>query len=139
MAYTLTQARPLLNAAELELFDNSRTEPVKSLTAARLASAVKRARTMRDKYRDLYRRQTVGVRTKKPGSVTGDDNERTQRKADILQEVLQRYELRAALLESRASQPEKSKPKAKPQSKLTVKPATSRVPAVKKPAATAQA
>lgn len=33
MAYTLTQARPLLNAAELELFDHSRAEPTKALTA----------------------------------------------------------------------------------------------------------
>ena len=98
MAYTLTQARPLLTAAELELFTQSRAEPVKRLTPADLAGAVKRTRTLRDKYRDLYRRQTVGVRTSTPGAVTGDDNERTQRKADILQEVLERYEARAALL-----------------------------------------
>ena len=49
MAYTLTQARPLLNAAELELFEQSRAEPVKQLTGAKLAGAVKRTRTLRDK------------------------------------------------------------------------------------------
>ena len=103
MAYTLTQARPLLNAAELELFEQSRTEPVKRLAPAKLASAVKRTRTLRDKYRDLYQRQTVAVRTSTPGAVTGDDNERTQRKADILQEVLERYEARATLLQERDS------------------------------------
>ncbi|MEP6966058.1 MAG: hypothetical protein ABI845_11265 [Polaromonas sp.] len=103
MAYTLTQARPLLNAAELELFEQSRTEPVKRLAPAKLAGAVKRTRTLRDKYRDLYQRQTVAVRTRAPGAVTGDDNERTQRKADILQEVLDRYEARATLLSGRDS------------------------------------
>lgn len=101
MAYTLTQARPLLNAAELELFEQSRTEPVKRLVPAKLSGAVKRTRTLRDKYRDLYQRQTVAVRTSTPGAVTGDDNERTQRKADILQEVLERYEARATLLQER--------------------------------------
>lgn len=103
MAYTLTQARPLLNAAELELFEQSRAEPVKQLTGAKLAGAVKRTRLLRDKYRDLYQRQTVAVRTSAPGAVTGDDNERTQRKADILQEVLERYEARASALQAQGS------------------------------------
>ena len=103
MAYTLTQARPLLNAAELELFNQSRTEPVKSLTPAKLSGAVKRTRTLRDKYRDLYQRQTVAVRTSTPGAVTGSDNDRTKRKADILQEVLERYEARVTLLQGRDS------------------------------------
>ena len=103
MAYTLTQARPLLTTAELELFSQSRTEPVKRLTPADLAGAIKRIRTLRDKARDLYRRQTVSVRTDTPGATTGDDNARTQRKADILQEVLERYEARATLLQERGS------------------------------------
>ena len=94
MAYTITQARPLLTAAELELFDQSRTEPIKALTLSRL----------RDKYRDLYRRQAVAMRSapnSKSRSPVGSDNERTQRKADILQEVLGRFEARVAQLEAR--------------------------------------
>ena len=109
MAYTLTQARPLLNAAELALFSESRADAVKQLTAAKLAGAVKRTRTLRDKYRDLYQRQTVAVRTITPGAVTGDDNERTQRKADILQEVLERYEARATLVGERGDSKSSSK------------------------------
>lgn len=66
IAYTLTQARPLLTTAELELFSQSRTELVKRLAPADLA-----------------------------GATTGEDNARTQRKADILQDVLERYEARA--------------------------------------------
>lgn len=111
MAYTLTQVRPLLTTAELELFSQSRTEPVKSLSPADLASAIKRTRAQRDKYRDLYQRQTVAVRTGSPSNVTGEDNERTQRKADILQEVLDRYEARATLLQERASSATGSKGK----------------------------
>ena len=103
MAFTITQARPLLTAAELELFDQSRTAPIKALTLARLRGKVTRTRTLRDKYRDLFRRQTVSVR-KAPAtagrSPVGSDNERTQRKADILQEVLGRFEDRVALLEA---------------------------------------
>ena len=113
MAYTLTQARPLLNAAELELFSQSRADAVKQLTAAKLAGAVKRTRTLRDKYRDLYQRQTVAVRTSTPGAVTGEDNERTQRKADILQEVLERYEARATLVGERGDSKSSSKTGAK--------------------------
>ena len=113
MAYTLTQARPLLNAAELELFSQSRADADKQLTAAKLAGAVKRTRTLRDKYRDLYQRQTVAVRTSTPGAVTGDDNERTQRKADILQEVLERYEARATLVGERGDSKSSSKTGAK--------------------------
>ena len=104
MAYTLTQARPLLNTAELELFDHSRAEPIKALTAAHLAAKVKSARTLRDKYRDLYRRQAVATRGEDAAhrSATGTDNERTQQKADIFQEVLERFEARTTLLQTRS-------------------------------------
>ena len=46
MAYILTQARPLLNAAELELFDHSRAEPIKALTASHLAGKVHAPQSM---------------------------------------------------------------------------------------------
>ena len=116
MATTITQARPLLTAAELELFDQSRTEPIKALTLSRLRGKVTRARTLRDKYRDLYRRQTVAVRSapnSKGRSPVGSDNERTQRKADILQEVLERYEARATLVGERGDSKSSSKTGAK--------------------------
>lgn len=104
MATSITQARPLLTADELALFEQSRAEPIKSLTLARLLGKVTRARTLRDKYRDLFRRQTVAVRSglgTKGRSPVGADNERTQRKAEILQEVLGRYEARVELLEAK--------------------------------------
>jgi hypothetical protein len=102
MATSITQAKPLLTAAELELFDHSRAEPIKALSGKQLAGKEKRTRTLRDKYRDLYRRQTVAAQGKTKGvGATGDANARTQRKAEIMQEVLDRFEARSSLLEAR--------------------------------------
>lgn len=105
MAYTLTQARGLLTAAELAIFDQSRAGPIKALTAARLRGKVERARALRDKYRDLYRRQTVATRSA-PASrraAAGGDNERTQNKATVFTEVLERFETRLAQLDAKAA------------------------------------
>jgi hypothetical protein len=119
MAYTLTQARALLTAPELALFDASRTEPIKALTPAGLRAKVLRARTARDKYRDLYRRQTVSTRSApaRQRSAVGGDNDRTQRKADIFAEVLTRFENRVTQLQAAqdklAAKAQKDKAKAK--------------------------
>lgn len=121
MATSITQAKPLLTAAELELFDQSRAEPVKAFTAKQLASKEKRTRALRDKYRDLYRRQTVAQRGKvgKSGArgkampatdAAGKSNARTQRKGEIMQEMLERFEARSALLEERARRESTGKP-----------------------------
>jgi len=106
MAYTLTQARVLLSAAELAIFDQSRGGPVKELTAARLRGKVTRARALRDKYRDLYRRQTVATRKGAAGkqAAAGGDNERTARKATVFEEVLARFEARLAHLDAKEAQ-----------------------------------
>lgn len=103
MAYTLTQARVLLTAAELAIFDQSRAGPVKELTAARLRGKVTRARALRDKYRDLYRRQTVASRKATPGkrSAASGDNERTAKKATVFEEMLERFETRLVDLEAK--------------------------------------
>lgn len=119
MPYTLTQARALLTSTELALFDASRAQPIKTLTPARLRGKVTRARALRDKYRDLYRRQSVSTRTAPAAqrSAVGGDNERTQRKADMFAEVLTRFEdrvqqLRAAedKLAEKAARAQKAKP-----------------------------
>lgn len=106
MAYTLTQARVLLTAAELAIFDQSRAGPVKELTAARLRGKVTRARALRDKYRDLYRRQTVATRKTAAGkrAAAGGDNERTAKKATVFEEVLARFEARLAHLDAKQAQ-----------------------------------
>lgn len=113
MAYTLTQARTLLSTTELALFDASRAQPIKALTPARLRGKVTRARALRDKYRDLYRRQTVGTRAAPASrrSAVGGDNARTQHKAVLFAEVLARFEERLQRLEADAA---KAQAKARP-------------------------
>ena len=100
MSYTLRQVHPLLTQPELALFELSRVPAIKGLTVRQLDGKVIRARALRDKYRDLYRRQTVQTRERPAGQrkATGGDNERTSVKADILAEVLERFEAQHAKL-----------------------------------------
>jgi hypothetical protein len=103
MSYTLRQVKPLLTQPELELFQASRAGAVKELTARQLASKITRARALRDKFRDTYRRQTVATRTgpAKARQQMGGENNRTEIKADILGEVLQRFEAQHDKLQAR--------------------------------------
>ncbi len=154
MATSITQAKPLLTAAELELFEHSRAEPIKAFNPKQLASKEKRTRTLRDKYRDLFRRQTVAQRgtagTGKGGKAglstgtSGEANARTQRKSEIMQEVLERFEARSALLESRSQKEADQKPKkmaGKPAARLATaqSPVNSKKPASVKASSTAKA
>lgn len=94
MAYNLNQARKLLTSSELQLFEASRADALKTLTPKQLAAKITRTRAQRDKFRDLYRRQAVAT-SRKPGaqrSPVGGDNARTQEKADLFAEVLARFE-----------------------------------------------
>jgi hypothetical protein len=102
MAYTRAQVRKLLNAGEIEIFESSRAEAVKELNALRLIVKVKRARTLRDKYRDLLKRQRLATRARtgsKAGN-SGDANQRTREKAEVFTEILERLEKRLALVEA---------------------------------------
>jgi len=101
MAYQRTQAQKLLTALELALFDAGRTTEIKSLSKSQLRSKLERSRKLRDKYRDLHRRQRVALRGK-PGSKSGTQdtaNLRTQQKEEILAESVVRFETRLAQIE----------------------------------------
>lgn len=94
MSYTLRQVQPLLTKPELELFQASRAAAVKDIAPHRLTGKIQRARALRDKYRDVYRRQTVQTRASDPKArkALGGENTRTQTKSDIMDEVLKRFE-----------------------------------------------
>lgn len=94
MAYTRTRAAKLLTAAELELFNGSLARDAGKLTERQLKAKVKRSRDLRDKYRDLLRRQTRKSRGARGGKAAArvSPNERTAHKAKIFEEVLQRFE-----------------------------------------------
>lgn len=101
MAYTRTQAQKLLTAAEMTLFDAGRSNEVRQLDKTTVRGKLERARKLRDKYRDLYRRQRVAMRDNvgsKSGS-RGTANLRTQQKEEILAEVVVRFEDRLAKIE----------------------------------------
>ena len=98
MTYSLRQVQPLLTKPELELFQASRAGAIKELNPRQLAAKLTRARALRDKYRDTYRRQTVATRTgpAKDRKQMGGENNRTEVKAEIMQEVLTRFEAQHA-------------------------------------------
>jgi len=101
MAYQRTQAQKLLTVAELALFDAGRTTEIGKLSKSELRSKLERSRKLRDKYRDLYRRQRLAVRNvsgTKAGA-KGDANRRTQEKEEILAESVARFEARLAKIE----------------------------------------
>ncbi len=137
MAYNRAQAQKLCTTTELELFVASLPDEVVKLTAAKLQGKVKRARALRDKNVDLFRRQTASIRSTtgtKRGS-TGVANVRTQQKANLFGEVLKRFEARLAKLQTQAAKAEAGKKApVKAVSKAPAKKAVVAKPAAKKPA-----
>ena len=104
MAYSIVQVRPLLSTAELQLFEASRADAIKRLTPVQLRGKITRSRNMRDKFTDLYRRQTVETQ-RTPGpkrAPKGGENARTQQKVEIFAEVLRRFEAQRDKLQAAA-------------------------------------
>lgn len=100
MAYNRNHARALCTAAEYDLFAASLSDGIKSLTPARLKAKLERARKLRDKYRDLLKRQRLANRAR-TGTKKGarpDSNARTADKAKLFGEVLERFSARAKLV-----------------------------------------
>ncbi len=94
MAYNRNHARALCTAAEYELFEASLADRISELTTARLKSKLERARKLRDKYRDLHKRQRLASRQRtgtKKGDRAGASNERTEKKATLFAETLKRF------------------------------------------------
>lgn len=102
MAYNRTQVRDLLNASERDLFEASLADHVRTLTGAQVRGKIARTRALRDKYRDLLRRQKIATRgrTGSKLGLGGVANQRTEQKAAVLAEVLQRFEKRAQQLDA---------------------------------------
>jgi hypothetical protein len=130
MAFNRIQAQKLCNASEYQLVCDSMSDAVAQLTLAQLRSKIGRARTLRDKNTDLYRRQTVATRSAtgiKRGN-TSEANLRTEKKARLFDETLQRFEARQAKIASAAAKlAPVSKPK--PARKSPTQAATPKPPA----------
>ncbi|WP_116809421.1 hypothetical protein [Steroidobacter cummioxidans] len=120
MTYTRNQARALCTAAEYQLFEASLDR--KQHTLARLQSKIARTRQLRDKYRDLYKRQRIANRTR-TGNRKGnrlDSNARTEQKAHLFDEVLKRFEQLAKQARALEHAPPKAKAAAKKKAKTRV-------------------
>jgi hypothetical protein len=94
MAISRTSAERLCSGPELELVEASYPASVKQLTPGRLRQKVQRARRLRDKYRDLSRRQRLETRGKRDARASrpSQGHANTDRKAELFQEVLDRFE-----------------------------------------------
>ncbi|MDR6992574.1 hypothetical protein [Luteimonas sp. 3794] len=96
MAVTRAKATALLNKTEMGLYDDSRANALREHSESRLTQLVTRARTARDRARDLEKRQRLASR-KTSGSKsgrTGIANARTGEKAELLADILGRLETR---------------------------------------------
>jgi hypothetical protein len=96
MPYNRTAAQKLLTTAELALFDAGNASAIAAHDRRTLAGKVERTRKLRDKYRDLYRRQRLATR-ERTGSKRGQSgvaNERTKQKEMLFADLLARFQAR---------------------------------------------
>jgi hypothetical protein len=94
MPITRTRASQLLNQREMALYDESRINGLRKLDAKALAIRVTRARTARDRARDLVRRQKLASRlsTGSKRGPSGTDNQRSKDKVELMADILSRFE-----------------------------------------------
>jgi hypothetical protein len=98
MAISRSIAARLCTKPELELVEASFPPDVKQLTPVRLRQKVERTRRIRDKYRDLSKRQRLESRGKTDPrrSRPAQGNANTERKATLFDETLGRFEKQLA-------------------------------------------
>lgn len=132
MPVNRTQAKKLLNASELALFDVGRPGGAKGLSAAQLRRKVERTQRLRDKYRDQYKRQRLASRaaTGSKGGRSGVANERSKQKGTLFDELLKRLKTQLAKVEKAA--PKKAAGKKTAGKKAAARKAPGRTSAAKK-------
>lgn len=93
MAISVAQARQICTQSELDLVLQSTTRQIGSLDAKQLRSSIRRARTLRDKWRDRAASQTRDTKSQNPDKL-GEANARSSDKAQLFEEALGRFEKR---------------------------------------------
>ncbi|MDP2207003.1 MAG: hypothetical protein Q8K65_11935 [Alphaproteobacteria bacterium] len=114
MPFNKTQLRGLCTAAEFSLAQKSLAPDLGKLSAADLVKNIKRARALRDKGRDLYKRQT------RAAGKGADLNARTAEKAQAFDQILKAFEDQLAQLK-KASPVSSKKTATKKTAKTAVK------------------
>lgn len=118
MSVNLRSARALCTAAEYGLVVASGGDGLRALSEARLKLKIVRARTLRDKYRDLLRRQRLAAR-RSPNAKAGrgDAGARTESKAALFEQILERFVARLEKLQDAAARPAKQPAAKRPAAK----------------------
>src|SRR5262245_17596522 len=88
-----TEARRLSSSKEWSLISSSLPPTLKTLSVARLKSKIVRAGKFRQKYRDLYRRQELLLKSQMTGRPYKSTNMRTLRKRQMFDEAIGRLRL----------------------------------------------
>ncbi|MBS9524634.1 hypothetical protein KIH41_02835 [Litoribacter ruber] len=94
MKFDRNTAKQICNDSELDLFDDSLGRKLEAHSAAELNQKIKRAREFRNKYQDLFRRQSLEM-LDSTGNKQGNSlsaNSRTEQKIDLMSEILERFE-----------------------------------------------
>lgn len=97
------QAKRLCTEDELRLYQDSLFGGrLGQLSPLELRSRLRRARALRDKYRDVHRRQRSGARGKMPDGRAKEvhDFSRTFQKGELFEEAVERFEGRLRALET---------------------------------------
>ncbi len=98
MAISVAQARQICTQSELDLVLQSTTRQIGSLDAKQLRSSIRRARTLRDKWRDRAASQTRDTKSQNPDKL-GEANARSSDKAQLFEEALGRFEKRLSRID----------------------------------------
>jgi hypothetical protein len=107
MPITRARAVSLLNQREMALYDDSRINALRQLDEKSLQARISRARTARDRARDLAQRQKLQTRerTGAKRGFSGAANQRSLDKADLLTDILGRFEQRQLCVQAAAATP----------------------------------
>ncbi|WP_407351773.1 hypothetical protein [Luteimonas sp. R10] len=92
MAITRAKATGLLNKTEMGLYDDSRANALRRLGEPELGRRIERTRKARDRARDLVQRQKLAARGRTGGKRGAADNQRSKDKAELLADILKRFE-----------------------------------------------
>ena len=100
-----TEARRLSAKNEWTLISSSLPPALVALSVARLKSKIVRARKLRQKYEDLYRRQKLSARSRMTGAPYEKLNLRTARKRKMFEEAMVRlqHQLRKVSVHAKAA------------------------------------
>ncbi|MCO5123652.1 MAG: hypothetical protein M9915_07910 [Rhizobacter sp.] len=133
MPFNRNHVRSFLAKTEIGLFESSLGADLKALSAAEVQRRIDRTRKLRDKYRDLLRRQKLATRarTGSKRGLSGVANERTAKKAKAFEETLARFEAQAKHLAAAAEKAAKKAAAKAKKSPAEAKPAAGKKKAAK--------